>query len=120
LDDLKNNQDALALLTFSFLSRDSVTVFLRGRAIKPKDVKGMKKLSSRATARDPTSAVMTSTKAAIHLGVGINTLLDLARRGEVIALRQGRVWKFRKADLDGWLESEAERQTRARQEMAWK
>jgi nitrogen PTS system EIIA component len=46
-----------------------------------------------------------SSEAAHYLRVHPRTLTRMARDGEIPAIPIGRQWRFRKSDLDAWLES---------------
>ena len=50
-------------------------------------------------------AWMSSADAAVYLGITTRTLYRLADRGEIAAYQIGRVYRFRVADLDAYLES---------------
>jgi excisionase family DNA binding protein len=85
--------------------------------ISPPETQGVSiRSNSRATAKSLSSSVLDSLAAAAHLGLGINALLGHARSGEIPASRRGRIWRFRRADLEAWLESETTQQTNARRE----
>ncbi len=43
--------------------------------------------------------------AARYLRVHPRTITRMAKRGELPAIHLGRLWRFRKDDLDAWLES---------------
>ena len=47
--------------------------------------------------------VMTVEQAASYLQVTPETVRRKARAGDIPAAKVGRHWRFRKADLDGWL-----------------
>lgn len=49
--------------------------------------------------------IMTSEEAARYLRIGIVTLKKKAREGSVPAAKIGRAWRFRKRDLDAWLDA---------------
>lgn len=48
-----------------------------------------------------------------YLQVNLRTVYRLIKAGKIPAVRVGRQWRFRKRDIDGWLESQRPRQTRA-------
>jgi len=54
--------------------------------------------------RDPGS-VWTSDEAAQYLRINPRTLTRMARRGEIPSIQIGRLWRFRRTDLDDWLTS---------------
>ena len=47
--------------------------------------------------------LLDSKEAARLLGIHSKTLQQMARRGEVPAVRVGRFWRFRASVLDGWI-----------------
>jgi len=44
-----------------------------------------------------------STEAARYLRIHPRTLTRMARRAEIPAIHIGKLWRFRKSDLDAWL-----------------
>ena len=46
-----------------------------------------------------------STEAARYLRIHPRTLTRMARRGEIPAIAIGRLWRFRRVDLDAWLKN---------------
>jgi excisionase family DNA binding protein len=48
-----------------------------------------------------------------YLQVNLRTVYRLIKAGRIPAVRVGRQWRFRKRDLDAWLESQRARQGRA-------
>jgi excisionase family DNA binding protein len=48
-----------------------------------------------------------------YLQVNLRTVYRLIKAGRIPAVRVGRQWRFRRADLDAWLESQGTRQARA-------
>jgi excisionase family DNA binding protein len=48
-----------------------------------------------------------------YLQVNLRTVYRLIKAGKIPAVRVGRQWRFRKRDIDAWLESQRPRQTRA-------
>jgi excisionase family DNA binding protein len=51
--------------------------------------------------------MLTRQEAAAHLGVSEGTLADLRRRGGLPAIKLGRVYRYRPADLDAYLRANA-------------
>jgi excisionase family DNA binding protein len=49
--------------------------------------------------------VLNTEQAAALLGIHPKTLQKLARAGQILAFRIGRVWRFRASLLDEWLRS---------------
>ena len=47
-----------------------------------------------------------------YLQVNLRTVYRLIKAGKIPAVRVGRQWRFRKTDLDAWLESQRPRSTR--------
>jgi excisionase family DNA binding protein len=47
-----------------------------------------------------------------YLQVNLRTVYRLIKAGKIPAVRVGRQWRFRKRDIDGWLESQRPRQAR--------
>lgn len=48
-----------------------------------------------------------------YLQVNLRTVYRLIKAGKIPAVRVGRQWRFRKRDIDAWLESQRPRQPRA-------
>jgi len=48
-------------------------------------------------------AIWNSDQAARYLRISPRTLTRMARRGEIPSIQIGRLWRFRRADLDDWL-----------------
>ena len=48
-----------------------------------------------------------------YLQVNLRTVYRLIKAGKIPAVRVGRQWRFRKRDIDAWLESQRPRSTRA-------
>ena len=48
-----------------------------------------------------------------YLQVNLRTVYRLIKAGKIPAVRVGRQWRFRKRDIDGWLESQRPRASRA-------
>jgi excisionase family DNA binding protein len=48
-----------------------------------------------------------------YLQVNLRTVYRLIKAGKIPAVRVGRQWRFRKRDIDAWLESQRPRQARA-------
>jgi excisionase family DNA binding protein len=57
-----------------------------------------------AHARD-IGSVWTSDEAAQYLRIHPRTLTRMAQRGEIPSIQIGRLWRFRRTDLDDWLTS---------------
>ena len=72
--------------------------------------------SRRATAKHESSVLLDSLEGAALCGMGINAFLALARSGVIPALKHGRTWRFRRADVMDWLDRQISVQTQARQE----
>jgi excisionase family DNA binding protein len=49
---------------------------------------------------------LTTTEVLEYLQVNLRTVYRLLKAGKLPAVRVGRQWRFRKADVDGWLESQ--------------
>ena len=49
--------------------------------------------------------LLNSLQAAALLGIDDKTLQRMARRKELPAIKVGRLWRFRKPDLDSWMET---------------
>ena len=49
--------------------------------------------------------LLTTEEAAALLKIGPATLQRLARAGKIPALKIGKLWRYRKSDLDEWLKS---------------
>ena len=47
-----------------------------------------------------------------YLQVNLRTVYRLIKAGKIPAVRVGRQWRFRKRDIDAWLESQRPRQGR--------
>ncbi|HDD36536.1 MAG TPA: DNA-binding protein [Archaeoglobus veneficus] len=50
------------------------------------------------------SEIMTLEETAKYLRIGKSTLYKMAREGEVPAIKIANQWRFRKRDIDKWLE----------------
>ena len=48
-------------------------------------------------------AIWTSDEAAIYLRIHPRTITRMAKRGEIPSIQIGRLWRFRRCDLDEWL-----------------
>src|SRR5690349_23465108 len=48
-----------------------------------------------------------------YLQVNLRTVYRLIKAGKIPAVRVGRQWRFRKSDIDGWLDSQRPRATSA-------
>ena len=53
-----------------------------------------------------------------YLQVNLRTVYRLIKAGKIPAVRVGRQWRFRKRDIDAWLESQRPRRGRARRDGA--
>jgi excisionase family DNA binding protein len=51
------------------------------------------------------SDIMTTQEVAEYLRTSVETIKRMARRGALPAAKLGRNWRFRKADIDDWLET---------------
>ncbi len=60
---------------------------------------------SQSTGVTDVGAIWTSDEAAQYLRIHPRTLTRLAQRGEIPSIQIGRLWRFRRADLDDWLTS---------------
>ena len=49
-----------------------------------------------------------------YLQVNLRTVYRLIKAGKIPAVRVGRQWRFRKRDIDGWLDSQRPRGAGAR------
>ena len=56
-------------------------------------------------AKQSVEAIWNTTEAAEYLRIHPRTLTRLAKRGEVPSIHIGRLWRFRRSDLDDWLTS---------------
>jgi len=53
--------------------------------------------------RDIAGSIWNSSEAAYYLRIHPRTLVRLAKRGEIPSIQIGRLWRFRRSDLDEWL-----------------
>ncbi len=51
------------------------------------------------------SEIMTTQEVAEYLRTSVETIKRMARRGALPAAKLGRNWRFRKTDIDDWLET---------------
>lgn len=51
----------------------------------------------------PPGPIWNSCEAAQYLRIHPRTLTRMARRGEIPSIQIGRLWRFRRIDLDDWL-----------------
>ncbi len=51
------------------------------------------------------SEIMTTQEVAEYLRTSVETIKRMARRGALPGAKLGRNWRFRKADIDDWLET---------------
>lgn len=58
----------------------------------------------RSVAEDEFEPLLDSEQAAALLKIHPKTLQKMARRGEVVAVQIGRLWRFRASALNRWLE----------------
>jgi excisionase family DNA binding protein len=58
-------------------------------------------------------AFLTTEEVLEYLQVNLRTIYRLIKAGKIPAVRVGRQWRFRKRDIDGWLESQRTRGARA-------
>ena len=57
-------------------------------------------------------SVLTTEEVLEYLQVNLRTVYRLIKAGKIPAVRVGRQWRFRKRDIDAWLESQRPRQGR--------
>ncbi len=57
-------------------------------------------------------AFLTTDEVLDYLQVNLRTVYRLIKAGKIPAVRVGRQWRFRKADIDAWLESQRTRSVR--------
>ena len=50
-------------------------------------------------------AIWDAADAARYLRVHPRTITRMAKRGEIPAIHLGRLWRFRRTDLDAWIEA---------------
>jgi excisionase family DNA binding protein len=62
------------------------------------------KTGPRIVAEDEFEPLLDSEQAAALLKIHPKTLQKMARRGEVVAVQIGRLWRFRASALNRWLE----------------
>ena len=55
--------------------------------------------------QQPPGPIWNSGEAAQYLRIHPRTLTRMARRGEIPSIQIGRLWRFRRIDLDDWLTS---------------
>ncbi len=60
-----------------------------------------------------TDGFLTTEEVLEYLQVNLRTVYRLIKAGRIPAVRVGRQWRFRKADIDAWLESQRPRSARA-------
>ena len=62
----------------------------------------------------PTDEVFLTTEEVLeYLQVNLRTVYRLIKAGKIPAVRVGRQWRFRKKDIDAWLDSQRSRSTDA-------
>jgi excisionase family DNA binding protein len=54
--------------------------------------------------------LLTPVAAGVYLGVHEKTAIRMAREGSIPALRLGKHWRFRRSDLESWVESQVKSQ----------
>ena len=57
-------------------------------------------------------AFLTTEEVLEYLQVNLRTVYRLIKAGKIPAVRVGRQWRFRKSDIDAWLESQRTRSVR--------
>ena len=57
-------------------------------------------------------AFLTTDEVLEYLQVNLRTVYRLIKAGKIPAVRVGRQWRFRKTDIDAWLEMERSRSVR--------
>ena len=60
----------------------------------------------------PDEGFLTTEEVLEYLQVNLRTVYRLIKAGKIPAVRVGRQWRFRKRDIDAWLESQRPRQVR--------
>ena len=60
----------------------------------------------------PDESFLTTEEVLEYLQVNLRTVYRLIKAGKIPAVRVGRQWRFRKRDIDAWLESQRPRQVR--------
>jgi excisionase family DNA binding protein len=60
----------------------------------------------------PEEGFLTTEEVLEYLQVNLRTVYRLIKAGKIPAVRVGRQWRFRKRDIDAWLESQRPRQAR--------
>jgi excisionase family DNA binding protein len=63
-------------------------------------------------AAGPDEGFLTTEEVLEYLQVNLRTVYRLIKAGKIPAVRVGRQWRFRKHDIDAWLEGQRARQTR--------
>ncbi len=61
---------------------------------------------------------LTTDEVLAYLQVNLRTVYRLIKAGKLPAVRVGRQWRFRKGDLDAWLETQRARTTRSAQALS--
>ena len=62
-----------------------------------------KTVSDFSQVQNPNGSIWNSCEAAQYLRISPRTLTRMARCGEIPSIQIGRLWRFRRADLDEWL-----------------
>jgi excisionase family DNA binding protein len=57
-------------------------------------------------------AFLTTEEVLDYLQVNLRTVYRLIKAGKIPAVRVGRQWRFKRADLDAWLEGQRSRRSR--------
>lgn len=50
------------------------------------------------------NSLMTLREVAAYLSMGVDAIYKMAQQGRIPALRAGSLWRFRKSEIDQWLE----------------
>ncbi len=61
------------------------------------------RVSDFSLGHNSTGSIWNSCEAAQYLRISPRTLTRMARHGEIPSIQIGRLWRFRRADLDEWL-----------------
>jgi excisionase family DNA binding protein len=48
--------------------------------------------------------LMTLEEVAEYLRLSVHTIYKMAQQGKIPALKAGKMWRFRKEEIDGWIE----------------
>jgi len=55
---------------------------------------------------DKLDKLMTLEEVAEYLRLSVHTIYKMAQKGKIPALKAGKKWRFRKEDIDRWLEKD--------------